>query len=75
MSTTTKTYDDAISVARASSKTQPRTVCVYQTGAAEFAVVYDGEPVNAPRGRSGVLCAQFKNGYSVADPRSTKRAA
>lgn len=75
MSTTTKTYDDAISVARTSSKTQPRTVCVYQTGAAEFVVVYDGEPVNAPSGRNGALCAQFKNGYSVSDPRSVRRAA
>jgi hypothetical protein len=66
----TTTYEDAISVARTTSKVQPRTVEVYQTGAAEFQAVYAGDPVNAPRGRKGVLCAQFKNGFSVADPRS-----
>jgi hypothetical protein len=74
-STVTNAYDDAISVARTSSKTQPRIVCVYQTGAAEFAIAYEGDAVDAPSGRRGVLCAQFKNGFSVADPRSKSRAA
>ena len=51
----------AKNVAKVASKAQPLTVCIYQVGAATFAVAYDHEPV-----QRGLLVGQYKNGQPAA---------
>ena len=60
--TTIESLDTAKSIAKTASKATSSTVCIYQVGAAAFAVAYDNEAVPA----RGILIGQYKNGLSAA---------